>query len=230
MTSPYLLFAGIGMMLVGILPVIYWWRKDVKLKYFLFGALTWAAAIGVKVLMDLTPLNDFLMRKFTISTFIIIFGIYVGLRTGILENGFTYVVSKKIEMNFKDAVGFGIGFGGCEALILGVFSFVSVLNLILTKASTYEDPSILFAPIIERLFVLFGHIFSCVLVVYSVKTKKIRYFLYSIIYKSLIDGIIPWMQHNVPQTTKGVYMMEIPVVIFGIIGLIGIIKLKEVME
>jgi len=229
MTNPYLLFSGIGMILVGILPVVYW-RKDVELKYFLFGALTWAAAIGVKVLMDLTPLNDFLMRKFTISTFIVIFGVYVGLRTGILENGFTYIASKKIEMNFKDAVGFGIGFGGSEAIFLGILSFLSVLNLILTKASTYEDPSILFPPIIERLFVLFSHIFSCVLVIYSVKTKKIRYFLYSIIYKSPIDGIIPWMQHNIPKTVKGTYMMEIPVVIFGIIGLIGIIKLREVME
>jgi len=70
------------MILVGILPVVYW-RKDVELKYFLFGALTWAVAIGVKVLMDL------------VSTFIIILGIYVGLRTGILENGFTYIASKK---------------------------------------------------------------------------------------------------------------------------------------
>ena len=115
MTRPYLLFAGIGMILVGILPVVYW-RKDVELKYFLFGALTWAVAIAVKVLMDLTPLNDFLMRKFTISTFIIILGIYVGLRTGILENGFTYIASKKIEMKFREAIGFGIGFGGSEAI------------------------------------------------------------------------------------------------------------------
>lgn len=38
------------------------------------------------------------------------------------------------------------------------------------------------------------------------------------------------MQHNIPKTVKGIYIMEIPVVIFGIIGLIGIIKLKEVME
>ncbi len=91
MNSP-LLFSGIGMILTGVFPVIYWWRKDVRLRYFLLGALAWALAIGVKVLMDLTPLNDFLMRKFTISTFIIILGIYVGLRTGILENGFAYIV------------------------------------------------------------------------------------------------------------------------------------------
>lgn len=229
MNSP-LLFSGIGMILTGVFPVIYWWRKDVRLRYFLLGALAWALAIGVKVLMDLTPLNDFLMRKFTISTFIIILGIYVGLRTGILENGFAYIVSKKIEMKFREAVAFGIGFGGSEAIFLGTLSFLNALNLILTKASTYEDPDILFAPIIERLFVLFGHIFSCLLVIHSVKTKRIRYFLYSIIYKSPIDGIIPWMQQNIPKTVKGIYIMEIPVVIFGIIGLIGIIKLKEVME
>ncbi|HEC95793.1 MAG TPA: YhfC family intramembrane metalloprotease, partial [Euryarchaeota archaeon] len=98
---------------------------------------------------------------------------------------------KKIEMKFREAIAFGIGFGGSEAIFLGILSFLNVLNLIFTNS--YEDPSILFAPIIERLFVLFSHIFSCVLVIYSVKTKKIRYFLYSIIYKSPIDGIIPRM-------------------------------------
>lgn len=229
MTISYFLLSGTGMILIGILPVIWWRRKNVKLKYFLFGALTWALAIGLKILMDLTPLNEFLMRKFIISTFIIIIGIYIGLRTGILENGFVYIVSKRIEMNFRESMAFGIGFGGCEAIVLGILSFTSILNSDVSWSSA-GGPWMIFPPIIERSFVLFGHIFSCLLVIYSVKVKKIRYFIYSIMYKSPIDGIIPWMHHNIPETVKGAYMMEIPVVIFGIIGLIGIIKLKEVMR
>ncbi len=230
MTSPYLLFAGAGMVLVGAFATVYWWKKGVEIKYFLYGALAWGSAIGIKVLLDLTPFNDFLMRKFTLSTFIILTGIYVGLRTGILENGITYIFSKKMRMNFTEGTAFGIGFGGTEAIILGSMSLISVSNLLLTESSFTQDPQIIFAPIIERVFVLFGHIFSCLLVIHSVHTQQLRYFLCSVLYKSSIDGIIPWMQQNISGTVKEIYMMEIPVVLFGVIGIVGILRLKEVME
>lgn len=244
MVNAWLLLSGIGMMLAGILFPIYWWRtQKVPVKYFGYGAVLWIIAMTPKILLDLTisPALQTYALGYGIEAFVIITGIYIGLRTGLFESGFTYLAGLKTKLKnvtFKQAVAFGLGFGGFEAFITGALSFLNIYLFVVMPDLVNQLPEtqkelivqqlnqstwIVIAPIMERVFVIFIHVFATLLVFYALKTARRRYLLYSIGYKSIVDGIIPFLQVYVgSQTLLGVYVMELPFVGLGCIALAGI--------
>ena len=135
MVNSWLMLAGIGMILAGALPILWWWRKKgTSLKYFIFGAAVWFVAILIKLLMDitLTPLLTSYLQSYGTLVIAVSLGFYVGLRTGLFESGFTYIAGVKTKLKhvtFDEAVAFGLGFGGIEAILLGLQSFLNILVL-----------------------------------------------------------------------------------------------------
>ena len=248
MINPFLLLSGIGMMAIAIAAFLYW-RKKAPLKIFAWGALIWILAIAVKLAMDFTisiPIQIALMASYPLITVLIIMGLYLGIRTGLFESGFTYIAvlkTKLKKMNYNEAVAFGIGFGGIEAFLLGFLSFIDILVFVLfpdmiTALPVDQQASLLsqlnittwiiFVPIIERVSVLFIHIFAALLVIYSVKVKKPIYFLVSFIYKAITDGMIPLLLFYIGTATLlSSYIIEIPVIILGLIGYFGIKWIKK---
>lgn len=238
------------MILIGIIPVFWWWRvKKVSIKYFIFGGILWIIAITPKVLMDLTVTSS--LRNYALGygteIFVIITGLYIGLRTGLLESGFTYVAGLKTKLrnvDFDQAVAFGLGFGGLEAFFIGVQSFLSVLvfimmpDLINQIPGTYREVVsqqlsqstwIVFAPMIERAFTIVIHVFAALLVFYALRRVQKRYLWYSIGYKTMVDGIIPALTVYIgTQTLAGVYFIELFIIGFGIIGMSGILWTKKI--
>jgi uncharacterized membrane protein YhfC len=245
MVNPMLLLSGIGMVLVGILVPLYWKRKtQVKLNYFLWGAGIWVIAIAVKIAMDYTitqPLSASL-EPYGLLTVLLVMGLYVGLRTGILESGFSYLAILKTRlrgMNYREGIAFGIGFGSIEALFLGITSFLNILMFVMfpdiisllpeaVQAMILSQLSasswIVFGPIIERILVMFIHVFSTLLVLYAVKKKAMGYLVLSILFKTLVDGIIPWLVYSLEPVTElpNAYIIEIPFIILAIIAYFGI--------
>jgi len=247
MINPFLLLSGIGMMLVAVVAFLYW-RKRAKLRFFAWGALIWVLVIAVKIAMDFTisiPIQMVLMASYPLLAVLIIMGLYLGIRTGLFESGFTYIAvlkTKLREMNFKEAIAFGIGFGGIETFLLGFFSFINILAYVLfpdlinmmsadQQAALLSQLStstwIIFAPIIERISVLSIHIFAALLVIYSVKQKRPVYLLASMLYKTVTDGMIPLLVVYIGTSLLGSYIIEIPVVILGLIGYLGIKWIKK---
>jgi uncharacterized membrane protein YhfC len=247
MANPFLLLSGIGMMLVAVIAFLYW-RKKAALKFFAYGAIIWVLAIAVKIAMDLTItgyIQYALMNAYTLVTYLIIMGFYVGIRTGLFESGFTYITvlkTKLKKMSFNEAMAFGIGFGGIEAFLLGFFSFINILALIISPDLISTLPAdqqeyilgqlnmstlIIFAPIIERTATMLIHIFAALLVVYSVKQKKFVYFIASFLYKTVVDGMVPLLAFYIGTTMLDVYLIEIPIVILGLIGYLGIVWIKK---
>ena len=240
--SPLYLLSGLGMMAVGLLSIIYW-KGKARMWWFLFGGIVWALAIGAKVVMDFTisgPILGWLAERHDMATVAIIWGLVVGLRTGYLECGLTYlacVKSRLKEARFPDAVAFGIGFGAAEAIVIGFSSFLNVLTLIMVPelmallppqvAQQFSmGPAIIPAPIIERSFTLLAHVFSALLIIYAVMARRAEYFLASFIYKSSLDGMIPWLSQNV-GTLAGIYTIELVVALYGVLGLLGSATLKK---
>jgi len=240
MVNPYLLLAYIGMVLVGLIAVL-WWKikKKVKWKYFCFGSLLWIIAIIIKSIMDFsisTPLVQGLALYGTVAT-LVGTGLYVGLRTGFFESGLSYLAVKKTEfrkMKLNEAMAFGIGFGAVEAIVVGALTLISIAAIIsdptLLEALTPEQqvalnlPTIVVAaPILERIFVLAVHIFTSLLVIYAVMKRKTNYLLFSILFKTLLDGMVPALIYFFDlNTVSGIYTAEIPVLIFGLVSLYGI--------
>ncbi len=249
MTNPGLLLSGIGMILVGILVPL-WWQRRTKAgaNYFLWGAGVWVVAIAIKIVMDytITPVLNASVQSYGLLSIFVVMGLYLGLRTGILESGLSYVFMIKTRlknMNYKQAVAFGIGFGAVEALFLGATSFINVLMFILFPQIISMLPEatqtvllsqlnsstwIVLGPVIERIAILFIHVFSTLLVVYAIKGKKISYLIISILFKTLVDGIIPWLVYNMQPLTElpNAYMVEIPFIILALISWYGIKWMK----
>ncbi|UCD03164.1 MAG: YhfC family intramembrane metalloprotease [Candidatus Aenigmatarchaeota archaeon] len=250
MINPIFILSGIGMMLVGIVPVLWWrYRTLVPWRYFATGALVWLIAITVKVAMDLTVTIFFvnwLTGIYTALGIAIISGAYVGLRTGLLESGFGYLAvlrGKLKDMTFRQAFAFGMGFGASEAFVLGMLSFLNIAVLLafpqvldlltpIQRAGLLEQltlpPILVLAPIIERAFTLAVHIFCMVLVVQSVKTGKASYFIVSFLFKTALDGALPFLTMNFDLTSVlGVYYIESFVAVMGLISAVGLFWLKS---
>jgi uncharacterized membrane protein YhfC len=250
MINPMFLLSGIGMMLTGLIPVFWWrYRTLVSWRYFLLGAGVWAAAVAVKVALDLTftpLLVKWLTGIYAGLGIAIISGAYVGLRTGLLESGLTYLVvlrEKLKRMSFEQALALGLAFGCAEAFVLGLLSFLNVavflafpeiLDLVtpLQRAAILEQltlPDIMvLAPIIERIFTVLVHVFCTVLVVQSVKSGRASYFILSFLYKTLLDGALPFLTMRFDAATvAGAYYIESFVVVLGLIGLVGLLWLRD---
>jgi len=250
MVNNLLLISGIGMMLVGIIiPICYWKTKKVSVKFFAFGAALWIFAITLKIIMDLTisPFLSSYLFEFGTVLFVILYGFYVGFRTGIFESGLTYIIAIKTKLknlNYKQAFALGLGFGGFEAAVIGFLSFINILvfvvspdiiNLVPDEAqrqvliTSLNQPTILVGVgILERIVIIPIHVFTTLLVFYTIKSGDKKYLFSSIGFKTIVDGIIPALQVYVgTQTVLSSYLMELPFIGLGIIAIGGIFWIKK---
>jgi uncharacterized membrane protein YhfC len=246
--NPLFLLSGIGMMLVAIATVVYWKvHSRILWRLFLWGALAWIVGVAMKSTSSILLMPIVLNRiretlpKYSSEPAL---WIYIGLLTGVFECGatlgFAYIKRIRTSM-WKEAVGFGLGFGAVEALLVGAASFVLVLLVILmpdklppqlVKLATSGTNSLLVipAPIVERITAVLLHAFSCLLIVYAVQTKAWRWFWVSFFYKTAVDAIagflhITYGMENI--TTVSVWVIEAVFLPFGLVGLWGLYAFRN---
>lgn len=252
MTNPALLGSGIGMMAAGILPILYWRRtRRVKLTPFVLGAALWVAAILPKIVMDMAvggPINAWAGSTLGYLGTLIFISLLVGLRTGAFESGFTYLTFLKTRLRsatYDEAVGFGLAFGGTEALILGLGSFLNVLMFLLNPGlveqipvaqreavmAALDAPSVMvFAPIIERAFTILVHLFATILVYVAVVCHDSRFFWASFLYRTGIDGMVPGFGVLLAGSSNPLlmtYLVELAIAAYGSLGLLGVRSLRK---
>lgn len=249
--NPWLILGPAGMILVGVASVIYWWRRSrVSIRYFLLGGLLWAMSVAPKFVMDLTvtpALSLLMLSSLGLMGALFAIGAYVGLRTGLFECGFTYLAVGRTGLrgaSLDEATAFGVGFGATEAIILGLpsviqlASFMANPSLIDTippeqRALLLEQLSastwLVLAPILERAFTLFAHLFAALLVFDSVRRSRIQPFLLAFVYKSALDAAAPYLQWVLGsgENLVVVYLAELWVVAFGAIGILGIMRTRR---
>jgi len=246
-----LILGPIGNFLVGILSIITWkLKKNIRIKYFVLGGIVWVLAIIPKIIMDITvtsKLNYLTMKMLGLPAFFIVIGLYIGLRTGIFECGFTYLAiakSKLKEATFNEIIAFGIGFGAFEAILISIPSIIQFIVFIINPSVINVIPEtqrriieiqlnmpswIIPAPIIERIFTLIIHVFTVALIFVSIIRKEIRYFIFAFLIKSILDGMIPYFKWLFKPniSPSGMYLTEIWIVIIGLISLICIFHVKS---
>lgn len=249
--NPWLILGPSGMVAVGVLSIVFWIRRSrVSLRYFLWGGIMWAVAIVSKIIMDYTvtpPLSSTLVSSFGIVGGLVVIGIYVGLRTGLLECGFTYLATDRTGLkkaSSDEATAFGVGFGAAEAILIGLPSLVQLVSFITNPSlidmippdlreavlAQLDTPTLfVFAPILERAFTLFAHVFTALLVFASVKQRRFQLFLLAFIYKSVLDAVAPYMQWVLSSSysVATVYLLEGWVVLMGAFGFIGSVRVRR---
>lgn len=226
------LISGFGMILVGVGFVFYWIRAArVPLLPFLWGALLWVITVAIKFAVAI-PFNRPLLKYFILAlhpvTGGIAFSVYVGLLTGIFECGLCYLVIRLTfmrEYDFNHAIAFGIGFGAIEAILLGLVALIKVL--VPGHPAGVVPLVSISIPIVERFFTILVHVFSAVLIFYSIRYRKFSYFLLSFFTKTAMDGFAGWFSLNFKFTPANLWMAEGVVTVFGIFSFIGSIWIKK---
>lgn len=251
MTNPVLLASGIGMMTVGILPMVYWNRsRHVKAAPFVFGGVLWVAAIVPKIAIDATiggQISSWASSALTGLGPLIFASLFVGLRTGAFESGFSYLAFLRTRLksaSFEEAVGFGLAFGGTEAILLGLGSFLNILLFLLYPSLVEQIPAgqrevvvaaldspsaVVFAPIIERAFTILVHLFASVLVYAAALGRNQRFFWASFLYRAGLDGMVPGFSRLLagsPNPVVTTYMIELVIVVYGLAGLLGVRRFR----
>lgn len=225
--------SGTGMLIVGILFIIFFKRKKPGTSFtvVLSGALVWFVAVVLKFAWAL-PLNrhiQALLSKYLIAEVADpLFWLYVGLLTGIFECGLIYLVFRFTRLktiSLDNAYGFGYGFGCIEAILLGVAQLLACIAI-----ATGQMPSIgiswfvVPAPIIERVMTIFLHLYTTLLIIYSVKESKPHLFWLSFLYKSLVDTVAAWAQLSYGiETTSHLWTVEGLIFIVTFPSLLGAI-------
>lgn len=179
----------------------------------------------------------------------IIFGIYGGLAAGIFEEvgrfvGFKFLLKKSRE--WKDGIAYGIGHGGIESILIGVFlnlnniiyakminagTFEKTLGQALSaskleqiKSSLINTPPVLFAASgIERVLALTIQLGLSLLVLYAIKKRKYIFLLLAIVIHALIDSSAVFLQQKGVNT----WAIEGIVLVFAVISIAFIIKSKK---
>jgi len=245
--GPGILLPGAGMILVSLAFVFYAVRRRIMdWRYFGLGALFWVLTVFVKFGFAI-PVNPVIYRVLGVtsdnlfSPGNLITYLYIGALTGIFEAGLAYLVLRKMrwgKATWNQALVFGIGFGVVEALLLGLTGLVSALVGITspealpvsTLGGLAHNATLVMglAPVVERLSVIFAHIFACVLIFHAIASGETKWAWFAILYKTLLDAPAAFANFwGVSNSASKIWTIETVIAIIGLIGLWGTIQIAR---
>ena len=242
--SPLVLLPGTGMIVVSIAFIIFALRRGGTWGYLGLGALAWVGTVAVKFVIAFT-INPAVAGAISVPDELwapgnLLLYVYEGSLTGLTEVLLTWLLlhyRRFVGVSWGKVIAFGVGFGAVEALLLGGASLAAMLAGLLspqtfnaqTLAILARSNDVLYslAPIVERLSIIFVHIFSNVLLFYAVMKGRMRWMWVAFVFKSAVDAIAAFAQAWGVETTGKVWTIEALMVLFGIIAWWGIQKIGQ---
>ncbi len=169
------------------LTVIFCVRKKEMWKPILFGTLTF---IVFQVLTRIPLLQLVFPYQAWYITFQntqqILFGLFAGSTAALFEEGGRYIVMSLFLKKYRstsDAIAFGVGHGGIEAIyMVGIGTIMALLT-----TPFPSTPSLVFASGIERISTLVLHIGWSVMVMKSIREKNLWWLVMAFVTHTLID-------------------------------------------
>jgi len=228
-----------------ILPIMLWihFRKRFALswKLVLAGGLTFIASQVPHIPLVLG------MGLFLQSTSLLVNAIILGLLAGAFEETARYILFKFILKNtgsWKEGILVGIGHGGAEALILGIFAALAFANMIIYRnidlstvpsipaeqlelarqqvAAYWSAPWYMaLLGFIERIFAICLHVSLSVMVLYSIAYRRPIWFWLALLWHAFVDAVAVYVGQQV-----GLLAVEGIVAIFAIISLWIVFRLR----
>ncbi|HHY81337.1 MAG TPA: YhfC family intramembrane metalloprotease [Clostridiales bacterium] len=232
-SSLTIVFSVITLLLSLIFPIalaIYFCRKHkAPATSVLFGALTFFVfqlVLRIPLLQILSPIYP---GKQPVAEFgwwkLFLYSLFLAVTAALFEEGGRVIVYKiflKKKGDWKNAVAFGIGHGGFEAISIVGISYINNLILMLminlgflSASGNAEDPisqavrlmidtpSYLFLLAgIERFFTIILHVGFSLLVVYGMSSKKYIYILYAFLGHFILNFPLAFFQ----RIAGGVYI------------------------
>ncbi len=239
--------AALSVLFPAALLVYYRRKEKISIKPVIIGALIWV--IFSQVL-------EKILHVFVIGTglmnYALLFSIYGALAAGLFEEVGRFAAFKiflKNKREWKDGMAYGIGHGGFEAILIGLFGslqsimYAKLLNsgnlegLLAGKVSLAQiealkasltGPSYLFAiGGIERVFAVIVHIALTFVVLYGIRNRKNIFLLYAILLHALLDFAPALYQTHI---IKSLFLVEFLVFLMACIAVVGIVKSKKLFS
>lgn len=165
-------------------------RRQGIWKPLLFGALTFVlfqVLIRIPIIQSVLPNTEwFLTMSYTQP---VVHAIFLGVTAALVEEFGRYVIMRlflKKNLCLMDGVSFGIGHGGIEAVLI---AGIGALMMLVTDIGSVE-PTIMLAGGFERIFTMICHVGWSVMVMKSVREKKIVWLLLAFITHTILDTFV----------------------------------------
>jgi uncharacterized membrane protein YhfC len=248
LTVAYLLNC-LGMILLPIVLAFYVTRKfSLPWKLIFAGGLTFIASqvLHIPVLYGLTAMFQSGVLPAIPEAWKTLFNaILLGLLAGIFEETARWILFKfvlKGTKTWEEGVVVGTGYGGTEALILGILAFVQVGSMIAMRnadLSTRVPPEQLelarqqiaafwsvpvytaFLGLIERIFAICLQISLTIMVLYSVVYRKPAWFWIALFWHAIVDALSVYLMPLI-----GALAIEAVIGVFAAISLGIVFRLR----
>lgn len=204
-------------------------KKHVKVNVILVGA---AVFIIFQPLLRLLPMSiiqssfPHIVPAAGLNLQFMVYALILALTAGIYEETGRYLAYKfvlKNNRNWLDGVGYGIGHGGIEAILLAGIQGIASLFIYATPPG--QPDWILSVGGVERLFAMLIQVGLSLLVLYGINKKRISYFILAILLHTLVDFIAVML-----QTTLGIVASESVIMLLAIASLVWIIKATKLFK
>src|SRR5215207_2052406 len=228
-----------------VLPIILWIhftkRFALSWKLVLAGGVTFIASQILHIPLVIG------MGSFLQSVSLLLNAVILGLLAGVFEETARYILfrfSLKNIRTWKEGILVGLGHGGTEALILGIFAALAFANMIVYRdidlstipsipaeqlelakqqvASYWSAPWYMaLMGFVERIFAICLHISLSVMVLYSIVYRKPIWFWLALLWHAFVDAVAVYVGQQV-----GILAVEGIVAIFAIISLWIVFRMK----
>lgn len=207
------LLACVGIPLAGAAYFVK--RRDGTFLTFVVGAVCFYVSQPL-LRIPLVGLAGRELQWFSLLPYTSIVGYYLilGFTAGLFEECARWLgfrIFRKGRVSWMDGLAFGLGHGGCEAAWL---FFVQVLPL---AGGGHAGPSLLIGAW-ERIFTMMVHIGLTFVVLYGIKTRRLRYLGLAILLHGLVDFSL---------ILGNVWLLEAMITAEGILSLILVLRARR---
>jgi uncharacterized membrane protein YhfC len=233
----------LGMILLPILLWIYFTRKfALSWRLVIAGSLTFIASQILHIPLVIG------MGSFLQTVSLLINAVILGLLAGLFEETARYILFKLILKNtrsWKEGVLVGLGHGGTEALILGIFTALTFINMTVYRnidlstvpsipaeqlelakqqvAAYWSAPWYMaLLGFVERIFAICLHVSLSVMVLYALAYRKPVWFWLALLWHAVVDAVAVYVGQQI-----GLLAVEGMVAVFALISLWIVIFLQN---
>jgi uncharacterized membrane protein YhfC len=210
-------------------------KYKADLRVFITGAVVFVVSQPLLRIPIITELGYNTWFVLYIQSNLVLYSIFLGLSAGVFEEvgrfiGLRFFMKKRLS--WGNGVVFALGHGGAEAILFAGVTYVKMIFQAITgqasSSASSVPPYLFLVGGMERMLAVVIHAGMTMLVLYSVKHKKMRYLLYAILFHALVDSPLPILQHS--GLNLNIWILEGYVALFALLALVITIKFKAILD
>lgn len=214
--SPVALLAGIGMIVVGLVAALGWWRRTkVAPAFFWLGAVAWLVHVALRLAAGK---GDAALAGW-LHAHPLVAELYLGALRGLFVTACLWFFAKRSRVataTEPEAIAYGIGFGAVEAVLLGAYSVFGIVLALtswneMTPASRFQASQLtgaahLALPAFERAVTLVLSVSEALLVAGAVRHARRAWLGLALLAATSTAALTAWAADHFGMRTDAGYV------------------------